>query len=233
MMRLRIVPVAGVFSHFTVIAVLFAPDCTPCYRSEEPKAADAITSPLGKKLVLKFQDEFDAVKDIDGEPYIDRSKWQTTFWQGSSARSLLSNLEAQYYVDKDYNGDGSKPGEVLNPFSFAKPGILTISALRVPERLWTKFWMSPERCFASGLLISDKRFNFQYGYVEGRFKLPPIAAHGPPFGSWGTIQNNSRWRNNTNGRRRSTFSSFLGIGPRSFRRLFTSSIRRSWGVSSS
>jgi hypothetical protein len=34
-----------------------------------------ITSPLGKKLTLKFHDEFDAVKDKDGQPYIDRTKW--------------------------------------------------------------------------------------------------------------------------------------------------------------
>jgi CubicO group peptidase (beta-lactamase class C family) len=34
--------------------------------------------------------------------------------------------------------------------------------------------MGKERCFASGLLISDKRFNFQYGYDEG----PSIGSFG-------------------------------------------------------
>ena len=53
----------------------------------------AITSPLGKKMTLKFHDEFDAVKDKDGRPYIDRNKWQTTFWQGSSERTLWGNVE--------------------------------------------------------------------------------------------------------------------------------------------
>ena len=72
-----------------------------------PKPAEVpqtITSPLGKKLSLKFHDEFDPVPDKDGQPYIDRCKWQTTFWQGSSQRTLWGNLEAQYYVDKDYGG---------------------------------------------------------------------------------------------------------------------------------
>ena len=140
-----------------------------------------ITSPLGKTMTLKFHDEFDPVTDKDGQPYIDRSKWQTTFWQGSSQRTLWGNLEAQYYVDKDYAGEGSIPGERLNPFSFEQPGILTISAWKVSERLWKKYYMGQERCFASGLLISDKHFTFQYGYVEGRFKLPGNRGAWPAF----------------------------------------------------
>lgn len=146
------------------------------------EAPQIITSPLGKSLTLKFHDEFDPVADKDGQPYIDRSKWQTTFWQGSSQRTLWGNLEAQYYVDKDYAGDWKQPPDVkLNPFSFERPGCLTISATRVPENLWKKFWMGKERCFASGLLISDKHFNFQYGYVEGRFKLPANRGAWPAF----------------------------------------------------
>jgi beta-glucanase (GH16 family) len=149
-----------------------------CIFAEVPQT---ITSPLGKKFTLKFHDEFDAVKDKDGQPYIDRTKWQTTFWQGSSERSLFGNGEAQYYTDKDYNGNGSIPGEILNPFVFEKEGITTIKAWRVPEQLWKKYWMGIERCFASGLLISDKHFDFQYGYVEGRFKLPPNRGTWPAF----------------------------------------------------
>ena len=41
--------------------------------------------------------------------------------------------------------------------------------------------MGKERCFASGLLISDKHFTFQYGYVEGRFKLPANRGAWPAF----------------------------------------------------
>ena len=143
-----------------------------------------VTSPLGKKLTLKFDEEFNPVKDKDGQPYIDRSKWQTTFWQGSSQRTLWGNAEAQYYVDKDYNGEGSilpeKNGS-LNPFSFERPGILTIRAWKTPKELWKKFYMGEERPFSSGLLISDKRFTFQYGYVEGRFKLPANRGAWPAF----------------------------------------------------
>ena len=146
----------------------------PVFAAEAGPVPQMITSPLGQKMVLKFHDEFDPVREKDGKPYIDRGKWQTTFWQGSSERTLKGNLEAQYYMDKDYAGRGElKPEERINPFSFEKPGILTISATKVPEAWWHNFWMSDQRCFASGLLISDKAFTFKYGYVEGRFKLPP------------------------------------------------------------
>ncbi len=148
------------------------------------KALPSLTSPLGKKMTLKFHDEFDAVKDKDGKPYIDRSKWQTTFWQGSSERTLWGNVEAQYYTDKDYNGDGNvlpeKNGS-LNPFSFETPSVLTINARKTPPELWKKFYMGEQRPFNSGLLISDKRFDFQYGYIEGRFKLPNNRGAWPAF----------------------------------------------------
>jgi beta-glucanase (GH16 family) len=142
----------------------------------------SIVSPLGRTMQLKFHDEFDAVPDKDGCPYIDRTKWQTTFWQGSGERTLLSNLEAQYYTDKDYTGRGEaglKPA--LNPFSFEKPGILTISAAKAPKEVWPNFWMNDQRCFTSGLLISDGRFTFKYGYIEGRFKLPASRGAWPAF----------------------------------------------------
>lgn len=141
-----------------------------------------LTSPLGHRLALKFHDEFDAVADKDGKPYIDRSKWQTTFWQGSSQRSLFANGEAQYYMDKDYGGAGNLPVDQRpNPFSFDTPGVLTISAFKVPESLWKNYWMGAERPFCSGLLISDRRFTCQYGYVEGRFKLPANRGAWPAF----------------------------------------------------
>jgi beta-glucanase (GH16 family) len=85
-------------------------------------------------------------------------------------------------MDKDYAGRGElAPEQRINPFSFASPGILTISATKVPTNLWHNYWMSDQRCFASGLLISDARFNFKYGYVEGRFKLPGNRGTWPAF----------------------------------------------------
>jgi beta-glucanase (GH16 family) len=142
---------------------------------------ETIVSPLGKTMTLKFHDEFNPVIDKDGQPYIDRSKWQTTFWQGSSQRTLWGNGEAQYYVDKNYVGDYKIPGPTMNPFSFETPGVLTISAWKVPQDMWKKYYMGKERCFASGLLISDKKFDFKYGYVEGRFKLPADRGAWPAF----------------------------------------------------
>lgn len=147
-----------------------------------PDVPQTITSPLGKKMTLKFHDEFNAVPDKDGQPYIDRTKWQTTFWQGSSERTLTGNGEAQYYMDKDYLGKNNIPVEQRpNPFSFEQPGILTISAFKTPQELWGNYWMGKQRCFTSGLLISDRRFTFKYGYVEGRFKLPAQRGTWPAF----------------------------------------------------
>jgi serralysin len=151
-------------------------------RAQTSTVPQTITSPLGKTMTLKFDDEFDAVTDKDGQPYIDRSKWQTTFWQGSSERTLAGNGEAQLYLDKDYKGSNKVPvKQGLNPFSFDQPGVLTISAGKVPEELWGNFGMTTQRCFASGLLDSDKRFVFKYGYVEGRFKLPNNRGAWPAF----------------------------------------------------
>ena len=152
------------------------------YKAGPGAIPKTITSPLGRPMTLTWNDEFDAVTDTDGKPYIDRSKWQTTFWQGSSQRTLLGNGETQYYMDKDYAGKNNLPPDQRpNPFSFEKPGILTISATKTPEALWSNYWMGKERCISSGLLISDRRFTFKYGYVEGRFKLPMERGSWPGF----------------------------------------------------
>ena len=110
-----------------------------------------------------------------------------------ASATLWGNLEAQYYVDKDYAGEWKIPGERLNPFSFERPSILTISAWKVPEALWKKYYMGKERCFASGLLISDKHFTFQYGYVEGRFKLPANRGAWPAFWLMGNDPAKPTW----------------------------------------
>ena len=90
----------------------------------EEAAPQMVTSPLGKAMTLKFDDEFDAVPDYtDGTPYLDRSKWQTTFWQGSSQRTLTANGEAQYYMDKYYAGKGGvAPEQRPNPFLDGEAG---------------------------------------------------------------------------------------------------------------
>src|SRR5438105_4725799 len=56
--------------------------------AEGEAVPQTVVTPSGKIMTLKFNDEFDAVTDKDGQPYIDRSKWSTTFWQGSSQRTL-------------------------------------------------------------------------------------------------------------------------------------------------
>ena len=154
------------------------------YQAGPGEVPQTITSPLGKPMTLKWQDEFNAVADsaTDGQPYIDRSKWQTTFWQGGSERCLLGNGETQYYMDKDYAGKNNLPvAQRPNPFSFETPGILTISATKTPQSLWDNYWMSKERCITSGLLDSDRRYSFKYGYIEGRFKIPMERGSWPGF----------------------------------------------------
>ena len=158
------------------------PTSAPATRPAGEEVPQTITSPLGKKLTLKFHDEFDAVPDKDGKPYIDRSKWQTTFWQGSSERCLFANGEAQYYMDKDYAGARNLPVEQRpNPFSFETPGMLTISAFKVPEPLWKNYWMGKERPFCSGLLISDKHFTFNTATSKAASSSPPNRGAWPAF----------------------------------------------------
>lgn len=166
--------------HLPVFFLLITLPSLPAFAAPAPKT---ITSPLGKQMVLKFHDEFDGVKDRDGRLYIDRAKWETTFWQGGNERTLYANREAQLYLDKDYAGPRGKvpTAQRVNPFSFDKPGILSISATSVPESLWADYGMKTERRYASGLLTTDKTFTFKYGYVEGRFKLPPNHGAWPAF----------------------------------------------------
>ncbi len=141
-----------------------------------------IISPLGARLTLKFHDEFNGVRDRAGGLYINRRKWRTTFWQGSSQRTLTGNGEAEYYMGRHYGGLHNIPiNQRPNPFSFQHPGILTISAFPVPKKLWKNYWMGSQRHFASGLLISDPAFTFKYGYVVGRFKLPADRGAWPAF----------------------------------------------------
>jgi len=170
---MRIVSIFGAaFLAFTA-AALAGTDAVP----------QSITSPLGKPMTLKFDDEFDAVPDYkDGTPYLDRSKWQTTFWQGTGARTLIGNGEAQYYMDKNYGGRGQVPAaQHPNPFSMEKPGILTIMTTKVPKELWTNYYMGEGRPFCSGMICSDTHFDFKYGYIEGRFKLPANRGAWPAF----------------------------------------------------
>lgn len=146
-------------------------------------APATIVSPSGKEMRLVFHDEFDPVPDAEGRPGIDRSKWRTSFWQGGHERTLPSNGEAQLYVDRDYAGRDGKlaPADRVHPFSFDRPGVLAIEARPAPEASRKSYGMGEKLRFTSGLLISDPYFVFQYGYVEGRFKLPGNRGAWPAF----------------------------------------------------
>ncbi|MDR0534164.1 MAG: glycoside hydrolase family 16 protein [Verrucomicrobiales bacterium] len=159
-----------------------------------PKDKDAvpeqITSPLGVSMKLKFHDEFDGVLDADGQRYVDRSKWLTTFWQGDSERSLWEgNKEVGLYVDKDFPSVLPRE-ERVNPFSFEKSGVLTINATKFTPKQREAYvaagkslgkWYWKDLPYASGLLVSDGKFTFTYGYVEARLKLLANRGAWPAF----------------------------------------------------
>lgn len=143
-----------------------------------------IRSPLGHNLSLAFNDEFDGVPEPagNGGKYFDRTKWRSTFWQGSGARTLAGNGEAQYYMDLDYGGAGNIPVEKRpNPFFFDKPSILTIKAFPVDKALWGNYWMGDARHICSGLLITDGPFLMPYGYAEIRCRMAAGKGTWPAF----------------------------------------------------
>jgi len=151
----------------------------------------SVNSPLGKSLRLFFNDEFSGVAnpDLGGRLYIDRTKWKTTFWQGSAERTLASNGEAQYYVDPYYRGANGQlpPSDVFNPFEF-RDSILSIVAKPCPPALQQNWWMGTERHILSGLLISDgmANGNFQYGYMLMSCRFPQGDGAWP---AWWTLPN--------------------------------------------
>jgi beta-glucanase (GH16 family) len=148
------------------------------------------TGPTGVKRSLFFHDEFDGVPhpQLEGRLYLDQRKWKTTFWQGSGARTLAGNGEAQYYFDPFYRGqDGRLPGPWGNPFEF-KDGVLSIKAQVIPVADRANWWAGTERHIASGLIISDGMENGvgRYGYMELRAKLTNQRGSWP---AWWTLPN--------------------------------------------
>ena len=139
-----------------------------------PAAPPTVRSPWGHTLPLAFDDEFAGVPDPadPGRLTVDPTKWSTTFWQGSSERTLTGNGEAQYYMDGGYGGKRDVPVAARpDPFAFG-PGGLTISAFKVDRRLWDNYWMGERRPFCSGLLCSDHHFTLEHGYVVARVQWP-------------------------------------------------------------
>ena len=120
------------------------------------------------EFTMVFNDEFNGTS-------VDATKWQTELtWQDN----FIINGEQQYFVRTQAN-----PNFGYDPFSFDGDD-LTINAIPVPDDLREN--LPPicdeedptgnDRCeFLSGALSTYDRFQFIYGYVEGRMKVGGVS----------------------------------------------------------
>jgi len=113
---------------------------------------------------LVFTDEFNGTA-------IDADKWHTGLTWGDTR---VINGEQQYFVNTQDN-----PEFGYDPFEFTGES-LVINAVPIPDELRAKLpavcdEVDPtglDRCeFLSGALSSHDKFQFIYGYTEGRFKV--------------------------------------------------------------
>ncbi|ASJ72222.1 glycoside hydrolase family 16 protein [Granulosicoccus antarcticus] len=144
----------------------------PLYDDLYKGANDRFVQNHDLSAVPYWLDEFDLVfsDEFDGDS-LDPDKWQTSLTWGDSR---IVNREQQYLVNAQRDPDFG-----YDPFSFTGES-LVISAVPTPEELREKLpsvcdegdATGPERCaFLSGALSSHDKFQFIYGYTEGRFKL--------------------------------------------------------------
>lgn len=159
----------------TYIANRDAP--VPSYRDFYKPVKDTFVQDNNLSVVDSWRGKFDLVfsDEFNGNA-IDASKWQTHLTWGDSR---IINGEQQYFVNTQANPDFG-----YNPFSFTGESMV-INAIPIPDNLRGKLpavcdeadSTGLDRCeFLSGALSSHDRFQFVYGYTEGRFKVSD--AHG-------------------------------------------------------
>jgi beta-glucanase (GH16 family) len=109
----------------------------------QDQAPPSIVSPLGHPMTLKFHDEFNAMTDANGRPTVDPAKWKTTFWQGSSERTLPGNQEAELYMDADFVGRGEIPAsQSIDPkFTFKYGYVEGRFKLPANRGAWPALWL--------------------------------------------------------------------------------------------
>lgn len=124
-------------------------------------------------LQRSFLDDFTSFDPDDGRwtPHFDHGAYED--WR---ARTLVTNGEAQIYVDPGYAGAGSRPLK-LNPFEI-RDGVLRITADRTPETLLP---LLENHAFVSGLITSRHSHIQQYGYFEIRARMPEGRGLWPAF----------------------------------------------------
>jgi beta-glucanase (GH16 family) len=117
--------------------------------------------PVGRdgKWSLVFEDGFEGKS-------LDRTKWRPN-WLGPDDRSITKPVNTEEVSCYD-------PAQVL-----VKDGELQLRAEERPCSKWS---------YASGLVQTDRRFNFKFGYVEARIWMPGGAGLWPAF--WTNGQSN-------------------------------------------
>lgn len=148
----------------------------PLYDDLYKGANDRFAQNHDLSAVPYWLDEFDLVfSDEFNDETLDADKWQTRLVWGDNR---VVNREQQYLVDVQ-----AYPDFGYDPFTFTGESIV-INAIPVPEELEEKLPSvcaegdpeDPARCqFLSGALSSHDRFQFIYGYTEGRFKVSDVS----------------------------------------------------------
>jgi beta-glucanase (GH16 family) len=142
------------------------------YRDFYRPLADTFVDDADLAEVPNWLNEFDLVfsDEFNGDS-IDASKWNTSLTWGDSR---IINGEQQYFVNTQGNPDFG-----YDPFSFTGESMV-INAIPITDQLRTNLpavcdEVDPtglDRCeFLSGALSSHDKFQFIYGYTEGRFKV--------------------------------------------------------------
>ncbi len=114
-------------------------------------------TPLPDHIVEDYQLVFS--EEFEGNT-LDTTKWNTSYLWGTD---LFINSEEQYYVDTK-----NDPNFGYDPFK-VNDGMLSIEAIRTPDNLRDKALGQP---YLSGVITSYDSFQFTYGYVEARARVP-------------------------------------------------------------
>lgn len=121
--------------------------------ADEATAQGTLPEHVASDYQLVFAEEFDTET-------LNTDRWNTSYLWGTD---LFINSEEQYYVDTK-----NQPDFGYNPFKL-NGETLTIEAIRTPDNLREKALGQP---YLSGVITSYDSFQFTYGYVEARAKVP-------------------------------------------------------------
>jgi len=121
--------------------------------ADQATAQGTLPEHVASDYTLVFAEEFDT-------DTLNPDRWNTSYLWGTD---LFINSEEQYYVDIK-----NQPDFGYNPFKL-NGETLTIEAIRTPDNLREKALGQP---YLSGVITSYDSFQFTYGYVEARAKVP-------------------------------------------------------------